>query len=289
MKMVPSRKDSLPQTAIDVYQYLDYRKLLKDLYLEKKALNSNFSYRYISLKTGIRSSGYFANILSGKSNISLKLVLKLSQLFSLKKPEAEYFELLVLFNQSKTHDEKNHLFDRILKLKKSKIKTLLPEYYEYFNNWYYVVIREMLDFVPFKGDYESLAQKISPAITTKEAERAIVVLESLGLIQKNAKGIYERVDALVTTGEEVESTAIVNFQKATLDLAKRSFDAFPKSARDISTLTISISQKNLQRIKERIRNVRREILELAKSDPFTDTVYQLEFIAFPVTKLNDPE
>lgn len=273
---------------IDVYQYLDYRKLLKDMYLEKKALNANFSYRYISLKTGIRSSGYFANILSGKSNISLKLVLKLSQLFGLKRPEAEYFELLVLFNQSKTHDEKNHLFDRILKLKKSKIKTLLPEYYEYFNNWYYVVIREMLDFTPFKDDYASLAQKISPPISAKDAERAIVVLESLGLIQKNAKGIYERVDALVTTGEEVQSTAIVNFQKATLDLAKRSFDAFPKEARDISTLTISISQKNLARIKERIRNVRREILELAKSDPFTDTVYQLEFIAFPVTKLKDP-
>ena len=26
-----------------------------------------------------------------------------------------------------------------------------------------------------------------------------------------------------------------------------------------------------------------EILELAKADPFTDTVYQLEFLAFPVT------
>jgi uncharacterized protein (TIGR02147 family) len=274
---------------IDVYQYLDYRKLLKDLYQERKALNSNFSYRYISLKTGIRSSGYFANILSGKSNISLKLVLKLSQLFGLKRPEAEYFELLVLFNQSKTHDEKNHLFDRILKLKKSKIKTLLPEYYEYFNNWYYVVIREMLDFHPCNGDFEAVARLISPPITAKDAERAFTVLESLGLIQKNAKGFYERADALITTGEEVQSTAIVNFQKQTLDLAKKSFDLYPKEARDISTLTISISQKNLQRIKERIRNVRREILELAKADPFTDTVYQLEFIAFPVTKPGDPE
>ncbi len=269
---------------IDVYQYLDYRKLLKDLYQERKTANANFSYRYISLKTGIRSSGYFANILSGKSNISLKLVLKLSQLFGLKRPEAEYFELLVLFNQSKTHDEKNHLFDRILKLKKSKIKTLLPEYHEYFGNWYYVVIRELLDFHAFSGDYDELARRLSPPITPKEAERAITVLENLGLIQKNPKGVYERLDALVTTGEEVQSTAIVNFQKQTLDLAKRSFDLVPKEARDISTLTVSISSKNLQRIRERIRNVRREILELAKADPFTDTVYQLEFLAFPVTQ-----
>jgi uncharacterized protein (TIGR02147 family) len=268
---------------LDVYQYLDYRKLLKDLYQERKALNVNFSYRYISLKTGIRSSGYFANILSGKSNISLQLVLKLAHLFGMKRPEAEYFELLVLFNQAKTHDEKNHLFDRILKLKKSKVKTLLPEYHEYFGNWYYVVIREMLDFHPFAGDFDELAKRVSPPISAKEAERAIEVLERLGLIRKNGKGVYERMDALVSTGEEVQSTSIVNFQKQTLDLAKRSFDLHPKELRDISTLTVSISQKNLQRIKDRIRNVRREILELAKADPFTDTVYQLEFLAFPVT------
>jgi uncharacterized protein (TIGR02147 family) len=269
---------------IDVYEYLDYRKLLKDLYLERKGRNTKFSYRYISLKTGIRSSGYFANILSGKSNVALNLVLKLCQLFGLKGAEAEYFELLVHFNQAKTHDEKNHLFDRILKVKKSKVRTLLPESYEYFNNWYYVVIREMLDFYSFRGDYEALAKMVSPPITAKEAERAIQVIEALGLAKKNAKGVYEKVDALVSTGDEVKSTAVVNFQKATLDLAKRSFDIYPMDSRDVSTLTITISQRNFRRIKDRIRNVRREILELAKADALTDTVYQLEFIAFPVTR-----
>lgn len=269
---------------IDVYEYLDYRKLLKDLYLERKEKNAKFSYRYISLKTGIRSSGYFANILSGKSNVALDLVLKLCQLFALKGPEAEYFELLVLFNQAKTHDEKNHLFDRILKVRKSKVRTLLPEYYEYFSNWYYVVIREMLDFYRFRGDYEALAKMVSPPVAAKDAQRAIAVLETLGLIRKNAKGLYEKVDALVTTGDEVKSTAVVNFQKATLDLAKRSFDAFSMDDRDVSTLTITISQRNFRRIKDRIRNVRREILELAKADVLTDTVYQLEFIAFPVSR-----
>lgn len=272
---------------VDIYEYLDYRKLLKDLYLERKAKNSKFSYRYISLKTGIRSSGYFANILSGKSNVALNLVLKLCQLFALKGAEAEYFELLVHFNQAKTHDEKNHLFDRILKVKKSKVRTLLPEFFEYFNNWYYVVIREMLDFYAFRGDYDALAKMVSPPITAKDAERAITVLETLGLARKNAKGVYEKIDALVTSGDEVKSLAIVNFQKATLDLAKRSFDAFPMESRDVSTLTITISQRNFRRIKDRIRNVRREILELAKSDALTDTVYQLEFIAFPVSKLQE--
>lgn len=269
---------------IDIYQYFDYRKLLKELYQERKSRDGKFSYRYICLKTGIRSAGYFSNVLAGKSNISLKVVLKLSQIFALKRAEADYFELLVLFNQAKTHDEKNLLFDRILKVRKSKMKTLDASYYELFSHWYYVAIREVLDFYPFKGDFKELSQMVSPAITTKEAERAVTVLETLGLIGKNARGVYERVEALITTGEETRSMAIVQFQKATLDLAKRAFDAFPLEARDISTLTISVSRRNFPKIKEKIRAVRREILELAKADDETDTVFHLNILAFPLSK-----
>jgi uncharacterized protein (TIGR02147 family) len=274
---------------IDVYQYFDYRKLLKELYQERKAQDSKFSYRYICLKSGIRSPGYFSNVLAGKSNISLKVVLKLSQVFGLKRPEAEYFELLVLFNQAKTHDEKNHIFDRILKLKKSKVKTLDASYYELFRHWYYPAIRELMDFYSFNGDYRELSQMLAPPVTPKEAERAVGVLESLGLIRKNENGAYERVEALASTGDEIRSMAIVQFQQATLELAKQSFDAFPMEARDISTLTISISHRNFSKVKEKIRNVRREILELAKADEKTDTVYHLNFIAFPLTEWKGSE
>ena len=269
---------------IDIYSYFDYRKLLKELYQERKAQDGKFSYRYICLKSGIRSPGYFSNVLAGKSNISLKVVLKLSQVFALKRPEAEYFELLVLFNQAKTHDEKTLLFDRILKLKKSKVKTLDASYYELFSHWYYPAIRECLDFHVFRGDYRELSQMISPAVTPREAERAITVLETLGLIKKNEQGVYERVEALASTGDEVRSMAIVQFQKDTLELAKRSYDAFPVEARDNSTLTISISRRNFSKVKEKIRSMRREILELAKSDDDTDTVFHLNFIAFPLTR-----
>ncbi len=269
---------------IDVYQYFDYRKLLKDLYQERKSRDGKFSYRFICLKTGIRSAGYFSNVLAGKSNISLKVVLKLAQLFAMKRGESDYFELLVLFNQAKTHDEKNLLFDRILKVKKSKVKTLDASYYELFSHWYYVALREVMDYYPFKGDFRELGQQVSPAVTAKEAERAVAVLETLGLIAKNPKGVYERVEALISTGEETKSMAIVQFQKTTLDLAKRAFDAFPLEARDISTLTISVSRRNFPRIKEKIRAVRREILELAKADDDTDTVFHLNILAFPLSK-----
>ena len=43
------------------------------------------------------------------------------------------------------------------------------------------------------------------------------------LSRPRAVGVYERVEALISTGEETKSMAIVQLQKTTLDLAKRAF------------------------------------------------------------------
>ena len=54
---------------IEPFEYLNYRKLLKDLYDERKAVNSNFSYRFIAQKVGFASAGFFTRkvILSRKT------------------------------------------------------------------------------------------------------------------------------------------------------------------------------------------------------------------------------
>jgi uncharacterized protein (TIGR02147 family) len=57
-------------------------------------------------------------------------------------------------------------------------------------------------------------------------------------------------------------------------------------------LTISVSRRNFPRIKEKIRAMRREVLELAKADDQTDTVFHLNILAFPLSrweKEKDPE
>jgi uncharacterized protein (TIGR02147 family) len=57
--------------------------------------------------------------------------------------------------------------------------------------------------------------------------------------------------------------------------------------RDISTLTLSISESSLQRMKEKIRECRRELLEIAKADEHADRVYQLNLQLFPLSAFED--
>jgi uncharacterized protein (TIGR02147 family) len=269
---------------VSVYDYFDYRKFLHDSYHERKAANPVFSYRYIAGKAGFSSAGFFSKILQGKTNISMKSAIAFAVLFKLTKQETRYFEMLVQFNQAQDHEAKKHFFEQLLSMKQAGGKNLVPQQYELFSTWYYVVIRDLLNFYPFYGDYKELASMIVPPIKEVEAKKAITVLERLGLIMKNPDGCYEQTDAVITTGDSWSSLAIEQFQIATAALAEQVIKATPKKERDISTCTLSISSKTLEVIRERTKQFRKEILELARSDHFADQIYHLNIHLFPVSQ-----
>jgi uncharacterized protein (TIGR02147 family) len=270
---------------MELSEYSDYRLLLKDLFTERKQKNPNFSHRYIAMRAGFKSPGFFSQIVKGKSNVSVRTALSLGEVFKLKGADLEYFENLVNFNQATTQVDKEHFFRRMLSLKRGKPKTLEASQYELFTKWYYLAVREILSFKRFKDDYKELADALIPKITVAEAKESIKVLEKLGLIRKHG-GYYERVDVAVTTGDSWKSLAITQFQMAALDLAKGSYQAVPGKQRSHSTLTLSLSEPEFKRIREEITNLRKKILELAKNAPAPDRVYQVTFNVYPVSRVD---
>jgi uncharacterized protein (TIGR02147 family) len=256
---------------------------MRDLYKERKAEDSHFSYRYIAQKAGFSSAGFFTKILQGTSNISPAFIFRFAEVFKLTKVQTDYFELLVLFNQATLNSEKRHYFEKIVAMRKSRVKTLDPVQFELFNKWYYVAIRELLDVHLFSDDYKELAKKVYPPIKPSEAKEAIATLEKLGLIKRDPNGYFKRLDAIVSSGDEWESLVIQKYQSETMELAREALYSVPKPQRDISTLTLSISEAGLSRMKEKIRECRRELLEIAKADESADRVYQLNLQLFPLS------
>jgi uncharacterized protein (TIGR02147 family) len=269
---------------VDIFTYLDYRRFLHDLYAERKAKSKYFSYRYLAQKTGLKSVGFFTWVLQGKRNLSPRLVLKFAEAFKLNKQETAYFELLVSYNQARSHEEKKHYFDRIASLKRPSAKVVDTDQYEFYEKWYYSAIREIIGIQPFKDDYVKLARSLTPSISATEARKAVELLEKLGLIIKNEQGLFVRRDSTITTGESWKSLAIAHFQLQTLDLAKQSMDRFSKSERDVSTLTLSCSLETFSAIRERLKGIRQELAEMVKNDPNPECVYQVNLQAFPLTK-----
>jgi uncharacterized protein (TIGR02147 family) len=268
----------------NIFDYTDYRKFLQDYYDEAHKTNPRFSHRYFAMKAGFTSTGLFSNILSGRRNLTGCLILKFSKALKLKKKEGAYFENLVFFNQAKSFEEKNKFYERMLDLSPLRIQVVNRDRYEFYSQWWYSAVRELLYFFPFKDDYQALAKKLNPPVRPDQAKKAVKTLEKLGLIKRNKKGFYEQTASLITTDKEHEkSMHVANFQKATMQLAIDALDRHAKDVRDISTLTLTLSKESFDKAKTEIEALQNRLLKMAEDEKTVDRVYQVNFQVFPLS------
>jgi uncharacterized protein (TIGR02147 family) len=268
----------------DIYQYSDYRKYLKQLLEEKKKENRQFSHRAVLQKMSISSTGFLANVLSGRKNLTPDQVQKLAAILKMKAGEARYFECLVLFNQARSLEDKNAQMKRMVANQKVETKTLSKKHLNLFSKWHYVVLREMLYFHRLKDDYRTAARMLQPSITAEELEKAVRELEALDFVVRDADGVYRQKDAAVTTGNEIRSLQVQNFQMETLELAKVALDRLPMAERDISCMTLTLSQDSFEQVKTEIQAFRKRLSAIAVADEGADQVFQANIQFFPVTK-----
>ncbi len=272
-----------------VFEFTDYREYLKAYYAFKKRTHPAFSYRQFALKAKINSSGFYKNVVDGKRSLGRSLIVRFSEALKLRKKEAEYFESMVYFNEAKTMEERRIYFERMMSLRKVDAFLVESSQFEFYSKWYYSAIRELIGMIRFKGDFAALARQLNPTIRPDQAEKAIRVLEDLMFIAKDASGIYRPMQNIITTGPEVASLNVANYQIACMDLAKEAFDRHEPEARDISTLTLSLSEEAFEAFKEEIISFRKRLLALEQKVPKADRVYQLNTQFFPLSKSSSRE
>tara|TARA_Y100000768_G_scaffold388803_1_gene387330 strand:+ start:1321 stop:2142 length:822 start_codon:yes stop_codon:yes gene_type:complete len=272
---------------IDIFHYTNYRLFLKASYEELKATHKAFSYRYFSQKCGYKSPNFLKMIIDGQRNLSEESIEKFIEFFKLKKKEADYFRLLVQFNQAKTNQTKTDLAQKILK--HSAFKRMHPlsrDHFEYYSKWYYVAIRELLATRKIKLDAATISELLTPNVPVKDVEEALESLLRLGLIEKKQNRLAQKQE-LITTGDEVSSAAIASYHKNMMLLAGDSIDTIDRSLRDISSVTVSLSRENISELKLLIQKFRKEVMELSEQDQNKQTVYQVGIQMFPLSKVED--
>ncbi len=268
----------------DLKVYTNYRYYLRDYYEERKASQSRFSYRTIAAAVGFSSAGFFTRILNGQKNISQDMADKFASYLKLDQAETGYFKNLVQFNQAKTHKQRTSALKNLVRYKNSSMKDTGSAQFKFYQKWYYTAVRETLNFLPFKNDYKTLGATLEPEISAGKAKEAVKFLEQNGFIKKNSKGFYKLTSQFINAGPEVTPVSVHSFQIATMDLAKVAIDNLPVHERDISTLTLSLSEEGVNKIKDKLTQIRAEMLEIAEHDKNIDRVYQINFQAFPMSK-----
>jgi uncharacterized protein (TIGR02147 family) len=155
--------------------------------------------------------------------------------------------------------------------------------FEYFTNWYVIVIKEILSAYHFKGNFEALANLVDPPITAIQARQGVELLERLGIVSSK-NGAYWVDKPLLTTPESWKSTAINNFQHLMIRLADEALIRFPKENRDFSTASMSVSDEGVRKIKERIRLFYQDLVEIVNENPDVSRVYELNIQLFPLSR-----
>lgn len=276
---------------LNIYCYTDYRTYLRDFYKKKKEISPGFSYRVFSRRAEVKAPNFLQWLIEGKRNLALTTIPRVCVALGLKEEEHAYFYDLVLFNQARTIKEKTDHFLNLAELRKQSRITLINELqFEHYQNWYNEAIRELLRFYKFipseKYAYRKLARRLSPEIDENMARKAIRQLLKLGLLEEGEDGALKQTEQFISTGDEVDSFLIKTFHKTMITLAGDSIDRHSKEIRDISSVTMSISNDCFNLIKNEIQLFRKRILEMVKVDKESENVYQLNFQFFPLTKNN---
>ena len=267
-----------------VMEYQNYRLYVRDFYTERK-IRSGFTWRDFAKAAGYSSPVFLKLVCDGKTNLSDVGIERVANAMGLVGADLQYFRALVNFNQEKDSSKKKEVFKELRAIAKENEMTLVGEdQYDYYESWINPVLRELAPQVP-EATPAQVADMLAFDTQAAEVKKALKLLEKVGLLNKDSKGRFEQSSKAITTGNiEVTSLSVREMHRQMGELAVRSLDEVPVNERDISGLTVGISEDAYGRIAKEIEDFRRRVASIVMQDTDEDRVYRLNIQLFPLTK-----
>jgi uncharacterized protein (TIGR02147 family) len=277
-----------PQQPPRLSDYCDYHGYLKDFYLYKKSQNAKFSFRRFASLAGIKSPNYLQLVMKKERRLSPEMAKSVAKAMKMAKSESDYFSALVRIELCQDPKEKIALERERMAAICNIVKQVLPkEKAEYFNNWYYPLIRELAFLPDFQPSESWITEKLGDLVTSKQAEKAIEILFSLGLWKTNPNGKVEVSDIFVDTGvdgRQYGEFKMAEIHKGNLKAWSRIIGDIPANERELGLINIPINAEKIPELKSRIQQFQEEIIGWLQSEDNPTQVVQLGTYLVPVTK-----
>ncbi|MBN1128087.1 MAG: TIGR02147 family protein [Chitinispirillaceae bacterium] len=272
-----------------IVEYTDYRKFLRDYYLDRKKNIRNFSYKLIADGAGLSSASFVRMVIEGEKNLTRESAAGFARALRLKKKEAEYFEYIVFFSQAKDLRTKELYLKKIDGFRKrNKPDLLLPREYDYLRNWLHAVVREAVEIPSFNGKPEKIAAGFFFRVNPDDVQKSIDFLLASGFLTKDKQGKLAKVAKTISTVNIPRNDELVLIAKKyhlrMLEMAGKALLELPREQRSVTNTTLSLSENSYEAALKRIETMRYELLELAASDSAADRVCQLNVNLFPLVK-----
>jgi uncharacterized protein (TIGR02147 family) len=244
-----------------------------------------FSKSFICKELGLPNSrSYFQDILNGKFLSQLKIPLFI-KVFNLTKDEAQFFRVLVNYNQAVDDPtEREFLFEQLISLNRTPQTIISSQEYAYYKEWYHSVVRAVLNIVDFKkdGNYLKFSQQVFPPLTAAQARASVAILLQLELIKENSKGFLKPTEKVITTGAYAKDEVIKQYQLKSFEIAHEAILKNQHQPQRVITKMISISEEGYNRILKNLEKFDSEVDSIVHKDETpADRIYQLDMVFFP--------
>jgi uncharacterized protein (TIGR02147 family) len=271
------------RAPLDVFRYADYRAFLRAFYEHRKGQRRGISLRAFSRKVGLRSPNYLKLVMDGDRNLTGELALRFAEACGLNGESVEYFCALVAFNQAKSQKERELHQARLRGFRRYRETHKLDLAQDaYHSRWYIPAIRELAARSDFRAEPKWIAKTLLPPISESQAKKALSVLHELGLLVEGEDGRPRQAEPLVETRAGPLGHHVVSFHREMMRLASEALERVPRDEREIASLTLCISQRQMVELKAELERIEDLLLQRYPSDD-AERVVQVNVQMFPLS------
>lgn len=251
-----------------IYLYDNFREYLKDFYNEKKK-SSEYSYRLFSKRAGIKSPNYLALIISGKRDLSISNIHQFGSALELNVDELEYFETLVLLEQSVQSIEISYYKNRMQKLRKNRPPAKIKNSKNLiFSEWYYTGVLVLSHGHSLENAIYKIQSEMELSVSV--IKDTIDKLIAEGLLKMQDNGILEIAASQVSFSDPKNlSLSQEKFLRSQIEQSLRAFNrTYSKGTGKFTSHSLTVPDGSIKILHQRLINFLEE--PTAEMDTITD-------------------
>ncbi len=278
--------------GLALFRFTTYREYLEDLYKFKKDADAAYSYSQFAEDLGFPAGNGLWLVITGRRKLSPMATKRIIEALQLKNEHRRFFLALVKHNNASRLGERERYLSDMLAIKREMLqeeRDAGQDVLEYFSEWYYPIIRELVGLDHFQSDPQWIAQTLFTKILPKQAEHALALLERLELIRYDAeRGRHVQTGGQVKLTGDLQAHAIVRYHEKMCDLAREAITRVPAKERDFNTLTLRLTEAKAKKVQALLLDLCKIMFEMESGENDADAaIYQINTQIFPLMKKGD--
>jgi uncharacterized protein (TIGR02147 family) len=267
--------------TFDMENSLNYRSYLRKALEIRQFKNPSYTIGAFGRLLGIDSSR-MTQILTGKIGISVNRAITIAEILNFSEHDKKKFILLVQSEHDRNPKRKAEALKKIAALDDGYND--ITDIFHYISDWHCHAIVEMISLNdPLLTD-EIMAKKIGISLEILQtAIKKLQKYEQIDILENSNPTRYKVAQHGRRTKQDVPSDAVKILNEQILDKAKFEIRNQDVSNRDYSVSFLKFDKNQMEQIKEKIKNFRRELLQEFELSTENNSVYCMSIQFFELT------